>query len=50
MRWSADSGLAVVYESPGGQAFLSEPRCGGDSLTVTALAEDGDEQVTAPLS
>ena len=50
MRWSADTGLAVVYESPGGQAFLSEPRCGGDSLTVTALAEDGDEQVTAPLS
>ncbi len=50
MRWSAESGLSVVYESPGGQAFLSEPRCGGDSLTVTAMAEDGDEQVSAPLS
>lgn len=49
MRWSPDGGLAVVYESPGGQAFLSEPRCGGDTLTVTALAEDGDEQVSATL-
>ena len=50
MRWTADTGLAVVYRSPGGQAFLSEPRCGGDTLTVTAMAEDGDEQVAAPLS
>jgi hypothetical protein len=49
MRWSADTGLAVVYQSPGGQAFLSEPRCGGDALTVTAMAEDGDEQVSADL-
>ncbi|MCW2772922.1 MAG: hypothetical protein JWN91_1248 [Nocardioides sp.] len=50
MRWSADDGLAVVYESPGGQAFLGDPRCGGSTMTVTALAEDGDEQVTAALS
>ncbi len=49
LRWSADAGLAVVYQSPGGQAFLSEPRCGGDALSVTAMAEDGDEQVTADL-
>ncbi|CAI9411987.1 hypothetical protein [Nocardioides sp. T2.26MG-1] len=49
VRWSADTGLAVVYQSPGGQAFLDQPRCGGDALTVTALAEDGDEQVTATL-
>ncbi|ABL83912.1 MULTISPECIES: hypothetical protein [unclassified Nocardioides] len=50
MRWAPDTGLAVVYRSPGGQAFLAEPRCGGDTLTVTALAEDGDEQVAATLS
>ena len=50
MRWSAGTGLAVVYQSPGGQAFLGEPRCGGDTLTVTAMAEDGDEQVSADLS
>jgi hypothetical protein len=50
MRWTAADGLSVVYESPGGQAFLGEPRCGGDTVTVTALAEDGDEQVSASLS
>lgn len=49
MRWTPDGGLAVVYQSPGGQAFLSEPRCGGETLTVTAMAEGGDEQVAAPL-
>jgi len=49
MRWTAADGLTVAYESPAGQAFLSEPRCGGDALTLTALAEAGDEQVTAPL-
>lgn len=50
MRWSADDGLTVAYQSPGGQAFLGEPRCGGSTMTVTALAEDGDEQVSASLS
>lgn len=49
MRWSPDAGLAAVYQSPGGQAFLSAPRCGGDTMTVTALAEAGDEQVSATL-
>ena len=50
MRWSTDGVLDVVYESPGhGEAFLAEPRCGGDRLTVTALSSAGDEQVTAPL-
>ena len=39
----------VVYETPkGGQASLSAPRCGGDPITVTALTESGDEQVSAP--
>ena len=49
LRWDPRHGLDVVYESPGGQAFLTAPRCGGDMLTVTALAESGDEQVSAHL-
>lgn len=49
MRFNAKTGLDVVYESPAGRAFLSEPRCGGDSVTVTAFAESGDEQVTATV-
>lgn len=49
MRWSPADGLSVAYRSPGGQAFLSSPRCGGDAITVTAMAEKGDEQVTARL-
>lgn len=49
MRWSTDDGLAVAFETEGRRpAFLSEPRCGGDTITVTALAESGDRQVTAP--
>ncbi len=50
MRWSADGTLAVVYETGGGHAALSAPRCGGDTITVTALTSRGDEQVSAPLS
>lgn len=49
VRWSPGAGLDVVYESPGGRAFLSQPRCGGDHLTITAAAEAGDEQVSAAL-
>jgi hypothetical protein len=49
LRWSPERGLDVVYESPGGQAFLTAPRCGGDTVTITALAQAGDEQVSAPL-
>ena len=49
MRWTAADGLTVAYESPGGRAFLTAPRCGGDTITVTAMAERGDEQVTAPI-
>lgn len=47
MRWSPGDGLSVVYDSPEGQAFLTAPRCGGDTITVTALAQAGDEQVSA---
>jgi hypothetical protein len=48
MRWNADDGLETVYETSGGHAFLEVPRCGGDSITVTARAQSGDEQVSAP--
>jgi hypothetical protein len=49
LRWDGSS-LAVVYESKPGQAVLSEARCGGGALTVSSLAQGGDEQVTAPLT
>lgn len=49
LRWTDAGAFETVYESKGGQAFLSGPRCGGDRLTVSAFAESGDEQVTAPL-
>ena len=50
MRWTADDGVTVAYETPGGRAFLAAPRCGGDTITVTAMAAKGDEQVTASIS
>ncbi len=50
LRWTTDRTLEVVYETRGrGAAFLTEPRCGDDRITVTAIAESGDEQVSAPL-
>ena len=50
LRFTPDGTLAVVYESAStGNAFLSAPRCGGDTMTVTAFAQSGDEQVSAPL-
>ena len=50
LRWTADGTLEVVFETRGrGPAFLTEPRCGGDRITVTAIAESGDEQVSAPV-
>ena len=51
MRFTSDGTLAVGYESTStGNAFLSEPRCGGDAITSTSYGEQGDEQVTADLS
>jgi len=50
LRWTSEGGVEVVYETSGrGPAFLSGPRCGGDRLTLTVLAESGDGQVSAPL-
>lgn len=48
MAWDGTD-LSVVYESPAGQAFLTAPRCGGDTIAVTALTQSGDEQVSAAL-
>lgn len=47
MRWAPGDGLTVAFESGGGNAFLATPRCGGNTLTVAALAESGDVQVAA---
>ena len=49
LRWDVDRGLEVVYETSGARGFLTSPRCGGDTLTVTALTASGDEQVRASL-
>ena len=50
LRWTPEGELEVVYETRGhGPAFLTEPRCGADRITVTAVAESGDEQVSAPV-
>ncbi len=49
MRWRSTDGLQAVYESPGGQAFLAAPRCGGDTMTLTTLAQERDEQVSATV-
>ncbi len=50
LRWTGED-LTVVYESAsGGEAFITTPlRCGGGSLTLTLLAESGDEQVVATI-
>jgi hypothetical protein len=48
MRWR-DGTLDAVYETPGSPGFISEPRCGGNQLTITAQSEGGDEQVTAAV-
>lgn len=47
LRWDGRS-LAVVLEAgEGGASTPSAPRCGGDRLTVSVLAERGDQQLTA---
>jgi hypothetical protein len=48
IRWDGTA-ATTVYEAPGKPGFLSAPRCGGSSITLTARSEGGDEQVTAAL-
>ena len=50
MSWSPDDGLGVAFETEArGRAFLTEPRCGGTDLTLAALTQQGDAQVTASV-
>ena len=50
IRWTPSEGQSVAYETEArGRAFLSEPRCGGGDLTVSAFTHLGDEQVTASV-
>lgn len=51
LRVDVEAGTTeVVYETAAtGKAFLSEPRCGGGDLTITAYTDEGDEQLTASL-
>lgn len=51
MRWTPEHTLEVAYESPSvGNAFLTEPTCGGGVLAVSSFGEDGDEQVWADVT
>ena len=48
MRWTAGPELEIAYESRSrGNAFLGEPVCSGDVLTLSSYGQDGDEQVWA---
>ena len=50
IRWAPSEGQSVAFETEArGRAFLSEPRCGGSDLTVSAFTHLGDEQLTASL-
>lgn len=50
LRITESGAFETVYESAAtGDAFLSNPRCGGDRITITAFSAAGDEQVSAAL-
>lgn len=48
MRWDGTR-LSVAYAAPAGQGFIAPPRCAGSHLSITALTEGGDEQVSAEI-
>lgn len=48
MRWDGTD-LSVAYEAPEGQSYVAEPRCAGSHLSISVLAEGGDQQVSVPL-
>lgn len=51
MRWTPQRTLEVAYESASvGNAFLGEPICGGDVLTLTSFGEQGDDHVWANVA
>lgn len=49
MRWDG-SRLSIAYAAPDGQGFIAPPRCAGSHLSITALTEGGDEQVSAKVA
>lgn len=50
LSWSPGGGLFVAYETEArGQAFLTEPRCGGTDLTLAEFTGSGDRQITASV-
>ncbi|MCY7402974.1 MAG: hypothetical protein LH477_18845 [Nocardioides sp.] len=50
MRWTPQHTLEIAYESASrGNAFLGEPACGGDVLTLSSFGDAGDEQVWAAV-
>ncbi len=51
MRWTPQLQLQTAYESPSvGNAFLGEPTCAGDVLTLASFGEARDEHVWASVS
>lgn len=49
MRWDGEQLATVLEVGEGGASSISAPRCGGDAITVSVLAESGDQQLTASL-
>jgi hypothetical protein len=51
MRWTPDHTLEIAYETTSrGNAFIAEPVCGGGVLSLSAMGEQGDEQVWASVA
>ena len=46
MRWDG-SHLSVAYQTKG---FLGQPLCGGTMLTIVESGDNGDRQLSAPVS
>lgn len=49
LRWDGESLATVLETGEGGGSSISAPRCGGNAITVSVLAESGDQQLTASL-
>jgi hypothetical protein len=49
LRWDGTALTTVLEVGDGGPASVSAPRCGGDGIAVSVLAETGDQQLVAPL-
>lgn len=49
MRWDGQSLATVLEVGEGGASSISAPRCGGNAVSVSVLAESGDQQLTASV-